>query len=58
MPKKPAPERTEPIEPEAQQSHETSIAKEERIKRIIKQHPQRDIPRVESVEPPEAPLKE
>lgn len=58
MTKKQRPERTEPLEPQAQQSHETSIAKDERIKRIIKRHPQRDIPRVESVEPPEAPLKE
>lgn len=58
MPKKRPPERTEPLEPEAQQSQETSIAKEEKLKRIIKQHPQRDIPRVESMEPPEAPSKE
>jgi hypothetical protein len=58
MPKKQLPERTEPLEPEAQQSHQTSIAKEEELKRIITRHPQRDIPRVESVEPSEAPSKE
>lgn len=58
MPNKPFPERTEPLEPEAQQSHESSIAREALIKRIIKKHPQRDIPRVESVEPSEAPAKE
>jgi hypothetical protein len=58
MAKKQPPERTEPLEPEVQTSHERSIHKEEQLKRIIKQHPQRDIPRVESVEPPEAPRKE
>ena len=35
-----------------------SIAHDEAMKRIIRQHPQRDIPRVESVEPAEAPPKE
>ncbi|MGE5668685.1 MAG: DUF2934 domain-containing protein [Betaproteobacteria bacterium] len=35
-----------------------SVAHDEAMKRIIRQHPQRDIPRVESVEPGEAPPKE
>ena len=34
-----------------------SIAHDEAMKRIIKQHPQRDIPRVESLEPAKAPRK-
>jgi hypothetical protein len=41
-----------------QESAPHSIAHDEAMKRIIKQHPQRDIPRVESVEPEEAPPKE
>jgi hypothetical protein len=52
------PEPPEPLEPEAQGSNERSIAKQERLKRVIKQHPQREIPRVESIEPRDAPLKE
>jgi DUF2934 family protein len=31
---------------------------DEALKRIIKQHPQRDIPRVEGIDPQDAPLKE
>jgi Protein of unknown function (DUF2934) len=41
-----------------QESAPHSIAHDEAMKRIIKQHPQRDIPRVESVEPADAPRKE
>jgi hypothetical protein len=41
-----------------QESSPHSIAHDEAMKRIIKQHPQRDIPRVESMEPAEAPPKE
>jgi len=51
----PAPETPEA---EVQQSTVRSPAKQDKLSRIIKQHPQRDIPRVESVEPPEAPPKE
>ena len=41
-----------------QKSASHSIARDEAMKRIIKQHSQRDIPRVESVEPAKAPSKE
>ena len=55
-----------PLQPETERTPETggqesrprSIARDEAMKRIIKQHPQRDIPRVESIEPAEAPPKE
>jgi hypothetical protein len=56
--KAPARRQTPEPEPELQQGHGRSVSKEEGLKRIIKQHPQRDIPRVESVEPSEAPPKE
>ncbi len=55
-PRKPLP--PQPLEADLQQSSTRSIAKQERLKRIVKQHPQRDIPRVEGVEPDEAPPKE
>jgi len=58
MPTPRTPEVSEPLEPESQQSNERSIAKQERLKRAIKQHPQREIPRVESIEPRDAPPKE
>jgi hypothetical protein len=45
-------------EAEVQQSNVRSPAKHDRLSRIIKQHPRRDIPLVESVEPAEAPPKE
>lgn len=35
-----------------QQSGARSVARDERLKRIIRQHPQRDIPQIESIEPP------
>lgn len=36
------PEATQTLEPELQQSGGRSIARDERLKRIIRQHPQRD----------------
>ena len=42
-----------PPEAEVQQSNARSIARDEKMKRIIRQHPQRDIAQVESLEPPE-----
>jgi len=40
---------------EIQQSDGRSIATDERLKRVIQQHPQRDEPKVDSVEPLELP---
>lgn len=54
-PKTQRPEPRKMLETGGQESNGRSIARDEAMKRIIKQHPQRDIPRVESVEPPEAP---
>jgi hypothetical protein len=51
----PSPTTTPPVEPEIQQGDERSIVKDERLKRVIKHHPQRDEPRVDSVEPDETP---
>lgn len=42
-------------EPEIQKSGRRSVANDERLKRVIKQHPQRDEPKVDSVEPGEIP---
>lgn len=57
--KKPETESTrrEPEAPEAevQVGHGRSKLKDTRLKRIVKQHPQRDEPRVDSVEPDEIP---
>lgn len=36
-----------------QQSGARSVARDERLKRIIRQHPQRDIAQIESIEPPQ-----
>jgi hypothetical protein len=47
-----------PAELEVQQSGGRSVAREERLKKAIRRHPQRDIPRVESVEPSQAPPRE
>ena len=47
LPKRPAPP-TAP--PEVQQSARRSIAQDERVKRALKQHPQREEPKVDSVE--------
>ncbi len=57
-PKQRRPEKTETPAAEVQEDTGRSISRNERVKRVIKQHPQRDIPKVESVEPPEAPTKE
>ena len=46
-----------PEEPEIQQGNGRSIAKDEQLKRLIRQHPQRDEPRIDSVEPGEAPSR-
>jgi hypothetical protein len=46
------------IESGGQESRPRSIVRDEAMKRIIRQHPQRDIPRVEGIEPGEAPPKE
>jgi hypothetical protein len=51
--KRPAPEPA--VEPEVQQGNGRSRAKDDELKRIIKQHPQRDEPRVDSVEKNETP---
>ena len=54
-------ERPEPVAPmefELQQSGTLGPREDEALKRIAKQHPRRDIPRIESVEPEDAPLKE
>jgi hypothetical protein len=45
----------EPPEPEIQQGDGRSRTKDDQLKRIIKQHPQRDEPRVDSVEKNETP---
>ena len=48
-----------PPELEVQQSGGVhGSAKDEKMKRIIKQHPHKAIPQVESIEPEEAPFKE
>lgn len=52
---KPEPREEKPPEPEIQQGDGRSIATDERLKRVIKQHPQRDEPKVDSVEPLELP---
>lgn len=51
-PKRPAPE---PPEEAPQQGQGRSKIKEQRLKRMVKQHPGRDEPRVDSVEPDELP---
>jgi hypothetical protein len=52
---KPAPRKEESRGPETQQGKRRSVATDERLKRVIKQHPQRDEPKVDSVEPLELP---
>jgi hypothetical protein len=47
-----------PPEAELQQGGGHSAAREDRLKRTVRRHPQRDIPKVESIEPPEAPVHE
>lgn len=46
------------LEPEVQQSGTFGPAEEDRLKRAVRQHPRRDIPRTESVEPELSPVKE
>jgi len=41
----------EPPQPDLQQGGGRSNVTDERLKRVIKQHPQRDEPKVDSVEP-------
>lgn len=56
--------RREPPESDAleefgmQSSGPLGPARDEALKRFIKQHPRRDIPRIESIEPEDSPLKE
>lgn len=50
-------EKQEPLSPEIQQSNRRSISADERMKRVIKQHPQRDEPKVDSIEPDETPVR-
>lgn len=48
----------EPAEPPAQQGGTFGAAEEDRLKRAVRQHPARDIPRTESVEPELSPRKQ
>jgi hypothetical protein len=43
---------------EVQQSGLHGAGKDEELKRIVKQHPQKAIPQIESVEPDQAPFRE
>jgi DUF2934 family protein len=52
------PELGETIEFGVQQSATHGRWQDEALKRVIKQHPRRDIPRVEGMDPQDAPLKE
>ena len=45
----------EPPPHEVQEGHGRSKSRDERVKRVLKQHPQRDEPKVDSVEPDEMP---
>ena len=45
----------EPPPAEVQQGTEHGIAHDEQLKRIVRQHPERDEPKVDSVEPREVP---
>ncbi|MGB9129205.1 MAG: DUF2934 domain-containing protein [Thiobacillus sp.] len=47
-----------PTEAGVQQSGMHGAGKDEELKRIIKQHPQKAIPQIESVEPEKAPFRE
>ncbi|HSB22869.1 MAG TPA: hypothetical protein VLE94_07125 [Burkholderiaceae bacterium] len=53
QPKRPA--TPAPREPEVQQGEKHGIVRDERLKQVIKQHPERDEPRVDSIEPGETP---
>lgn len=56
--RRPPPETAVNPEFELQQSGTFGPAEDDVLKRIIKRHPRRDIPLIESIEPEEAPLKE
>jgi hypothetical protein len=43
------------VDPEIQQGAGRSRAKDDQLKRVVKQHPKRDEPRVESVEKTDMP---
>ena len=47
-----------PPDTEMQQSSVHGAGKDDELKRIVRQHPQKAIPQIESVEPENAPLKE
>lgn len=54
-----APESPEfPPDTEVQQSSVHGAGKDDELKRIVRQHPQKAIPQIESVEPDKAPFKE
>ena len=52
-PTSPQPPESSPPEPEVQQGTEHGIAHEEALERIVRRNPERDEPRVDSVEPNE-----
>jgi hypothetical protein len=54
-PERMPPEPLPPPQPEIQAGRGRSRAKDDQIKRVIKQHPQRDEPRADSVEENETP---
>jgi hypothetical protein len=54
-PERKSPEPAPPPEPEIQQGDGRSRAKDDEVKRLLRQHPLRDEPRVDSVEPHETP---
>lgn len=54
----PEPGRAGSVEYGMQQSGVHGAAKDDALKRIVRQHPQKGIPQIESVEPREAPPKE
>jgi hypothetical protein len=43
------------VHADIQQGADQSIPKQEQLKEKVQQHPQRDLPRIESIEPPETP---
>ena len=38
------------VEPEVQGGQTRSIARQEKLKRIVKQHPERDLPKVDAID--------
>ncbi|HWQ40361.1 MAG TPA: hypothetical protein VNM24_17415 [Burkholderiales bacterium] len=57
-PRRPRPRRRTAPQPEVQQGDGRSKARDDALKRIIKQHPLRDEPRVDSVEEIEEEVEE